>query len=62
MGQHACYTGGSKAKGVPDMRYEMRYVRGHVEVYDGCGVFLFSADNTAEAYEMLEDSAWQISD
>lgn len=34
----------------------------HVEVYDGCGVFLFSADSTAEAYEMLEDSAWQISD
>ncbi len=23
---------------------------------------LFSADSTAEAYEMLEDSAWQISD
>ena len=35
------------------MRYSVQYVRGHVEVYDGCGVFLFSADSTAEAYEML---------
>ena len=44
------------------MRYSVQYVRGHVEVYDGFGVFLFYADSTAEAYEMLEDSAWQISD
>ena len=25
------------------MRFEMRFVRGHVEVYDGEGRFLFSA-------------------
>ena len=53
MGQHACYTGGSKAKGVPDMRYEMRFVRGHVEVYDKDGRFVFSADNEREAEEDL---------
>ena len=53
MGQHACYTGGSKAKGVPDMRYEMRFVRGHVEVYDKDGRFVFSADNEREAEEEL---------
>ena len=31
------------------MRFEMRFVRGHVEVYDGEGRFLFSADNEREA-------------
>ena len=56
MGQHACYTGGSKAKGVPDMRYEMRYVRGHVEVYDKDGRFVFSADNEREAEEEPGDA------
>lgn len=35
--------------------YEMRYVRGHVEVYDLCGRFLFSADNEREAREELEE-------
>lgn len=32
---------------------ELRYVRGHVEVYNAYGEFLFSADTAAEAYEDL---------
>ena len=35
------------------MRFEMRFVRGHVDVYDGEGQFLFSADNEREAEEDL---------
>lgn len=35
--------------------YQFRYVRGHVEVFDAVGTFLFSADNMREANEMLED-------
>ena len=35
------------------MRLEMRFVRGHVEVYDGEGRCLFSADNEREAEEDL---------
>ena len=34
--------------------YAMRHVRDHVEVYDACGRFLFSADNEQEARAMLE--------
>ena len=34
--------------------YEFRNVRGHIEVYDQCGRFLFSADNEREAREELE--------
>ena len=37
--------------------YQMRYVRGHVQVYDMRGNFLFSADNEREAREELEDYA-----
>jgi len=37
------------------MEYSIRYVRGHVEVYDRLGRFLFSADSEAEAENMLED-------
>ena len=36
------------------MEIRMRYVRGHVEVYDARGTFLFSADSEAEAERMLE--------
>lgn len=36
------------------MRYEIRYVRGHIEVYDEWGVFQFSADTEEEAWEDLE--------
>ncbi len=35
------------------MEFEIRFVRGHVEVYDHSGRFLFSADNEREAREEL---------
>ena len=35
--------------------YQFRYIRGHVEVFDAAGEFLFSADNMREANEMLEE-------
>ena len=34
--------------------YSMRYIHGHVQVYDWNGNFLFSADNEREAREELE--------
>lgn len=34
--------------------YSIRYVFGHVQVYDNRGNFLFSADNEREAREELE--------
>ena len=34
--------------------YSIRYVYGHVQVYDYKGVFLFSADTEKEAREELE--------
>ena len=34
--------------------YKMRYVHGHIQVYDVYGNFLFSADNEREAREELE--------
>ena len=37
--------------------YSMRYVHGHVQVYDEKGCFLFSADTEREAREELEDYA-----
>ena len=37
------------------MNYELKCVRGHIEVYDDRGRFLFSADNEAEARAMLEE-------
>ena len=37
--------------------YSMRYVQGHVQVYDKTGKFLFSADTEREAREELEDYA-----
>ena len=36
------------------MNYEIRYVRGHVEVYDQMGRFRFSADSEWEALVVLE--------
>lgn len=36
-------------------RFELRYVRGHVEVYDAQGEFCFSADTRSEAEEELRD-------
>lgn len=44
-------------KGAYEMEYTMKWVRGHVEVYDRAGRFLFSADSEAEAYHELEDAA-----
>lgn len=35
--------------------YSIKYVRGHVQVYDRNGVFLFSADSEREAREELRD-------
>ncbi len=37
--------------------YSMRYVQGHVQVYDLAGKFLFSADTEKEAREELENYA-----
>ena len=42
-----------KDKGVTVM-YSMRYIGGHIQVYDYMGTFLFSADNEREAREELE--------
>lgn len=35
------------------MEFEIRFVRGHVEVYDHSGRFLFSADSEREARDEL---------
>ena len=37
--------------------YSMRYVLGHIQVYDHNGAFLFSADSEQEAREELRDYA-----
>ena len=37
--------------------YSVRYVFGHIQVYDQNGKFLFSADNEREAREELEEYA-----
>lgn len=37
--------------------FSMRYIHGHVQVYDRNGKFLFSADNEQEAREEMEDYA-----
>ncbi len=37
--------------------YSVRKIRGHVQVYDPQGRFLFSADNEWEAWEELEREA-----
>lgn len=37
------------------MKYRMKRILGHVEVYDDRGCFLFSADNEREAEEDLRD-------
>ncbi len=37
--------------------YSIRNVRGHVQVYDNAGRFLFSADSEREAREELEEYA-----
>lgn len=37
--------------------YSIQYVRGHIQVYDNNGRFLFSADSEREAREELEEYA-----
>ena len=37
--------------------YSMRYICGHIQVYDNQGNFLFSADSEREAREELEQDA-----
>jgi len=37
--------------------YSVRYVRGHIQVYDHNGTFLFSADSEREVREELEEYA-----
>ena len=37
--------------------FSIKYVNGHIQVYDFRGKFLFSADNEREAWEELEDYA-----
>ena len=37
--------------------YSMRYIHGHVQVYDFEGNFLFSADSEREMREELKDYA-----
>ena len=37
------------------MSVEIRYIRGHVEVFDQFGDFMFSADTTSEAWEELRE-------
>ena len=37
--------------------FDMRYVRGHIQVYDVNGMFLFSADSEREAREELRHYA-----
>ena len=37
--------------------FTIRYVQGHVQVYDLAGKFLFSADSEREAREELRDYA-----
>ena len=55
MGHFILYHKGTiTGKDVSGM-YELEFVRGHVEVYDFCGRFLFSADSEQEARAMLED-------
>ncbi|MDD3260660.1 MAG: hypothetical protein PHU79_01925 [Oscillospiraceae bacterium] len=39
------------------MRYQIKNINGHVEVFDRCGRFLFSADTAQEAENDLKELA-----
>lgn len=54
IGHHLQYTTDILKQGVCSM-VQIRYVRGHVEVYSPEGEFLFSADNMREVNEILEE-------
>lgn len=49
MGLSFRYNHTIKGKESAKMEYSIRYVRGHVEVYDAWGDFCFSADDEREA-------------
>lgn len=55
MVQFLWYSTDTNRKGL-HLMYEFRNVRGHVEVYNHRGEFLFSADSEREAREELEDN------
>ena len=58
MGHYACYTMVTNQKTERLMAMamvEIRNVRGHIQVYDRNGNFLFSADNEREAREELAE-------
>ncbi len=51
-------TSETQKKGMLKMHeVNIRSVRGHVEVYDAAGQFLFSADTEAEALQELREAA-----
>lgn len=56
MVHNLCYTMVTNKEARITAMYEFRNVRGHVEVYDNRGQFLFSADNEKEAREELEEA------
>ena len=35
--------------------YSLHYVCGHIQVYDHCGIFLFSADSEREVREEIAE-------
>lgn len=41
--------------------YSIRYIHGHVQVYDGTGRFLFSADDEQEARKEIKEYAQSAS-
>ena len=58
MGQRIRYTVlRTRQKGALTMSYEIRYVHGHVEIYDQTGRFCCSGDTEGEALAELEDTA-----
>ena len=44
------------------MRHQMMNVMGHIEIFDGSGRFLFSADNEREALEELAVYLMELED
>ena len=56
IGQIRWYTLAIQTERVMAM-YTIKYVHGHVQVYDYLGKFLFSADSEREAREELKDYA-----
>ena len=58
MGRRFLYTVlRTRQKGALTMSYEIRYVHGHVEIYDQTGRFCCSGDTEGEALAELEDIA-----